>query len=104
MPSKKLVITGGSGFIGTHLTKRLIDSGNYKITIIDLMPPKVSDVEFVQADISDLEKIRPYLTNADVVVHLAAMVGVDNCRNNPEKVRQINSEETKMLIDFCSDN
>ncbi len=104
MPSKKLVITGGSGFIGTHLTKRLIDNGNYKITIIDLMPPKVSDVEFVQADISDLEKIRPYLTNADVVVHLAAMVGVDNCRNNPERVRQINSEETKMLIDFCADN
>ncbi len=101
---KQVVITGGSGFIGTHLTKKLLEIGKYEIVIIDLIPPKVDGVRFVQAEIADLEKIKSYLSGSDVVIHLAAMVGVDNCRNNPEKVRQVNYEDTKNLIDFCAIN
>lgn len=105
MPNKKqVVITGGSGFIGTHLTKKLLEIGDYEVVVIDLMPPKIDRVRFVQSEISDLEKIKSYFSGADVVVHLAAMVGVDNCRNNPEKVKKINYDDTKNLIDFCADN
>ncbi|OGE87879.1 MAG: hypothetical protein A3J07_04185 [Candidatus Doudnabacteria bacterium RIFCSPLOWO2_02_FULL_49_13] len=101
---KRAVITGGSGFIGTHLTRKLLEIGTYDIVIIDLVPPKVDGVQFVHAEIADLEKIKPYLSDSDVVIHLAAMIGVDNCRNNPEKVRQVNYEDTKNLIDFCAAN
>src|SRR3989344_4733261 len=97
---KRAVITGGSGFIGTHLTRKLLEIGTYDIVIIDLVPPKVDGVQFVHAEIADLEKIKPYLSDSDVVIHLAAMIGVDNCRNNPEKVRQVNYEDTKNLIYF----
>jgi UDP-glucose 4-epimerase len=101
---KQVVITGGSGFIGTHLTKKLLETGEYDIVIIDLVPPKIDGVQFVKAEIADLEKIKSYLSGADVVIHLAAMIGVDNCRNNPDKVRKVNSEDTKNLIDFCAKN
>jgi UDP-glucose 4-epimerase len=101
---KKIVITGGSGFIGTHLSKKLLETGEYDLTVIDMFPPKINGVQFIEAEIGDLEKIKPYLSDSDVVIHLAAMIGVDNCRNNPEKVRKVNSEETKKLIDFCANN
>jgi len=103
MKNKKIVITGGSGFIGTHLIKKLLIKGNYDITVIDIFPPRVEGVSFVQSDISDLEKIKPYLIGIDTVVHLAAKIGVDNCRNNPEMVVKVNYRDTVKFIDLCID-
>jgi UDP-glucose 4-epimerase len=101
---KRVIITGGSGFIGTHLVKELLKTGLYDIVIIDLVTPRVDGVQFVKAEIGDLEKIKPYLSGADIVVHLAAMIGVDNCQNNPGMVQKVNLEDTQNLIDYCADN
>ena len=101
MREKKVLITGGSGFIGTHISKKLLSRGGYALTIVDVVPPKVEGVIFVNSVFSDFEKVATALTDTDIVIHLAAMVGVDNCRNNPELVRKINYSDTKKFIDFC---
>lgn len=104
MNKNKILITGGSGFIGTHLVKRLLDSENFDITVVDLMPPRVPGAHFVKSDISDLNTLKPYLKDVDVVVHLAAMIGVDNCDNNPKQVKKTNYSDTKKFIDLCIKN
>lgn len=97
------VVTGGSGFLGRHLVAEL--RRHYlraHITTVDRIPPVVLQGEFVQADIADESFVRPILRKADAVFHLAAMVGVQVCRNRPEEVRRVNLEDTKKLIDWCA--
>lgn len=101
MNRKKVVITGGSGFIGTHLIKRLFKDDAYDITVIDTQVPKVDGVSFVQSDFCDFKKIEPYLIGVDCLIHLAAVLGVDNCNNNPDKVQKTNYCDTKEFIDLC---
>ena len=42
---KKIIITGGSGFLGTQITKQLLALGEYKIVIVDIVPPRVQDTQ-----------------------------------------------------------
>ncbi len=99
MKDKKILIIGGSGFIGTHLTNELLEQGYSNITIYDMYKPKVEDIKYVLGDFSNFELISPLIKDCDVVFLLAAMIGVDNCRNNPDLVRKVNFENTKILID-----
>ncbi|MHB8870907.1 MAG: NAD-dependent epimerase/dehydratase family protein [Candidatus Doudnabacteria bacterium] len=96
-----IVITGGSGFIGSHLVAELLRRGGYDITVIDLVKPKFETINFIEANISELSKFKSSLLKADTVIHLAAMVGVDNCRNRPEMVKKTNYEDTKNFVDLC---
>ncbi len=101
MREKKILITGGSGFIGTHISKKLLSQGGYALTIVDVVPPRVEGVTFINSAFSNLEQVGEALADTDIVIHLAAMVGVDNCRNNPDLVKKINYLDTKKFIDFC---
>ncbi len=98
---EKILITGGSGFIATHLIKYLQTFDKYEITVLDIVPPKTENVKFIQASISDLSKIEPILNDIDYVFNFAAMIGVDNCANNPDAVMQVNYVDTKNLFDLC---
>lgn len=98
---KRVLITGGAGFIGGHLIELLLQDNNYQITVIDQYPPRQSEVKFIKADFHDHETTSKILRDIDIVVHLAAMVGVDKCRLNPEKVYEVNDVHTKEFIDLC---
>ena len=67
---KKVLITGMSGLIGGLLRSRLEEAGGYELTALNRRP--VDGVRTVQADIADLDAIRPAFEGQDVVVHLAA--------------------------------
>ena len=69
---KKVLITGMSGLIGGLLGKHLERVGGYELSALNRRP--VEGVECLQADISDLEAIRPAFAGKDAVVHLAAQV------------------------------
>ena len=69
---KKILITGMSGLIGGILRSHLESLGGYELTALNRRP--VDGVRTVQADIVDLEAIRPAFEGQDVVVHLAAHV------------------------------
>ena len=80
----RVLITGGAGFIGSHLTERLVAVG-HEVRILDSLDPQVhqtkpkylpDDADFVLGDVRDAELVRKCLADVDLLVHLAAAVGV----------------------------
>ena len=79
------LVTGGAGFIGSHLTERLLKDG-HKVAVIDNLSTgsltniesfkEHSGLEFVEGDIRDVELIEPLIERNDTIFHLAAAVGV----------------------------
>ncbi len=102
MRNDTLLITGGAGFLGTHLIQKLIKNGFSKIIVLDKRKPSIEEVEYVYGDFAD-ESIMPHLLKkCGALVHLAAIVGVDNCRDHPELVTQVNLIDTKKLINMST--
>ena len=98
MENKKCIVTGGAGFIGSHITESLLNQGVSKVTIIDNMSTgKIENlkeldhdrIELVCGDITqlDLEKI---FENHDYVFHEAALVSVPESVQKPNKTNKIN--------------
>lgn len=97
---KKVLVTGGAGLVGRHLVPLLVKKG-YQVTVLDQFKYVYPKVKFVQADFSNSSIVTPLLKQCDLVIHLAAMIGVDNCRLNPEKVVEINNKNTKKFFQDC---
>jgi hypothetical protein len=73
--NKRIVITGGSGFLGTEIIRELLARNKYSITVIDIAPPRIEHkhVHFIQHNLLDPfpNKEYPSLKNIDTVIHLA---------------------------------
>ncbi|MGA2682121.1 MAG: SDR family NAD(P)-dependent oxidoreductase [Candidatus Bathyarchaeia archaeon] len=106
MPTKVLV-TGGAGFIGSHLVDRLVNDG-YAVRIIDdLSTGSLTNiqrylswgkVDFVKGDIRDASLVRKSLDDIDTVVHLAALTSVPFSVKNPDLTFEINLTGTLNLL------
>ena len=100
----RILITGGSGFIGSHLAERLTTLG-HAVTTLDLRPgPKNPDIRFMQGDIRDREAMEKAVKGQDAVCHLAAMVGVERCLRHPDEVYDVNYNGVKTLMEVCAVN
>jgi len=105
-----ILLTGGAGYIGSHICNTLVDLG-YNVTTIDnlstgtvdLIPSKV---EHVNCDISDKNAVTSLIkkNNFDVVMHLAAFTRVGESVKYPEKYQENNFEKAKIFIDLCLEN
>lgn len=93
----KIAITGGSGFIGTNLASLL--SKNHIVKILDITKNSNNQNEFFKIDILDLDSLIKYTKNMDVVIHLAASLGVVNTETNPISTLTINSIGTKNVLE-----
>ena len=78
----RVAITGGTGFIGSHVADRMIADG-HTVRVLDAVRPEREDVEFAAVDICDLDGLVRELTGIDAVFHLAAMSNVDVCYEQP---------------------
>lgn len=91
---KKYLITGGAGFIGSHLVDKLISQGQGVIVIDNLSAGKKenlnSKADFYNLDICDFEKIKPLFTGVDSVFHLAAIPRVPVSVNDPVGTSKVN--------------
>ena len=87
----KILVTGGSGFIASHLVNHLLDSG-HKIKILDLKEPHIKhkNLEFVKKSI--LDNIIQDINGCDAVFHFAALLGVDNSDRRPLDTMKVNLE------------
>jgi len=100
MDNKKIIITGGAGFLGKYLVDLFINKGFKNIVVIDKFNTKIDGVNYIQTDFSDEQVVKPILKECDTLIHLAATIGVDNCRNHPDLVKQVNLINTKKLFEW----
>ena len=98
----KIAITGGSGFIGTNLASLL--KKEHDILILDKSQPKIQDVDFIECDLLESEKISSVLENFDIVIHLAAAVGVKLTEENPLHTLNLNIKGTQNILESCKQN
>jgi dTDP-L-rhamnose 4-epimerase len=107
--SQTVLVTGGAGFIGSHLTDELIANG-YKVRILDRLLDQVHETkgrpsylhpkaELIQGDICDSKAVRYACDGVDVVVHLAARVGVGQSMYDIVKYTQTNNLGTAVLLE-----
>ncbi len=98
----RIFLTGGSGFIGSHLTEALIEKG-HEVTIYDINKPRDSKANYVQGDIMDYSLLKSSMKGHGTVCHLAAMVGVVACLSDEKEVYRINHDGVKNIINACKE-
>ena len=100
-------MTGGAGFIGSHLVERLLSDGKCVVAIDDLSTGRPQNVQaalsngrfrFIQTRISECQELAALVSEAESIYHLAAAVGVDLVVNSPIHVLQTNLQETEVLL------
>ena len=107
----KILITGGAGFIGSHLTDSLLNKNNQVYSVDDLSTGNMQNINhlksnssynFVFGDIRNELIMDRLVSKCDVVYHLAAAVGVDLIINDPIRVMDTNIKGTEMLLKLCN--
>jgi nucleoside-diphosphate-sugar epimerase len=92
----KILITGGTGFIGSHITRFYVQQG-FEVRVIDdntrgrndRIADVMSEVDFIEGDIQDYSVVESACKNVDTVVHLAFINGTSNFYNHPDKVLNV---------------
>lgn len=94
---KKILITGGAGFIGSNLTKQLLEKG-YSCTVYDnllrgnkLEKEVLKNIEFIEADVRDYDSLNKAAEGCDVIFHFAAVLGVDIVADKPIETMDVES-------------
>ncbi len=109
----KIVVTGGAGFIGSHLCERLIEMGHELVVLDDLSTGTRSNLkplegspkfEFIQGSILNMELVDSLITKADYVFHLAAAVGVFNIVNHPLDSLMTNIRGTENVLESSANS
>ena len=104
-----ILITGGAGYVGSVLVRKLVSLG-YDVKVIDSLVfgndgisslINEKKIEFFNLDIRETEKISSIIQNIDCVIHLAAIVGEPLCKKIPDAAKQINEFATKNLVNIC---
>ena len=118
---KNILITGGAGFIGSHLVDRLLGEGDWRVTVVDDMndfySPEIKranisghlqqeNYRFVEADIRDDEALAALFaeTRFDVIVHLAARAGVRPSLSEPKLYAETNINGTLNLLELAREH
>src|SRR3954454_21642867 len=111
--SRRILVTGGAGFIGSHLADELLSAG-YQVRAFDNLSPQVHEkserpayldreVELVVGDVRNRDALTRALDNVDAVVHLAAQVGVGQSMYRIEDYTATNVVGTATLLEALID-
>ena len=114
---KKILITGGAGFIGSNLSLRLLEKG-YQVTVLDNLLPQVhgenpeeesplfqnilGKVNFIKGDVTKKSDWQKVLNNQDAIIHLAALTGTGQSMYRINQYNDVNIMGTSNLLQVIS--
>jgi nucleoside-diphosphate-sugar epimerase len=107
--TRRVLVTGGAGYIGSHLTRMLLDRG-YRVRILDRFDYGRSGIdglhhpllEVLDGDICNVRDVSRAVRDVDAVLALAAIVGDPACNLDPEETTDLNYAATKILIETAN--
>ncbi len=113
---KKILVTGGAGFIGYHISNKLSEDSNNEVVIVDnlhrgrmdsLFSTLISkpNVRFVKEDLTDIGALKKTIwEDFDEIYHLAAIIGVKHCMNHPDEVLRVNLISTLNIVQLAKEH
>jgi dTDP-L-rhamnose 4-epimerase len=111
--SKQILITGGAGFVGSHLADGLLEAG-HSVRVLDDLTPQVHpsgppaylspDVELITGDVRDRRMLKSALTGVNVIFHFAATVGVGQSMYEINRYMSVNTLGTAELLQALLDS
>lgn len=111
MESKKILITGGAGFIGSNLASKLIEKG-HQVTVLDNLSEQIhgkkaellknfrDQLNFIQGDVRNAKDWKKALQSQEIVVHLAAETGTGQSMYEVQKYTDVNVNGTAIFLDY----
>src|SRR4051812_38415963 len=97
----RILVTGGSGFIGRHVVCALLDDG-HEVSIVDRVPFTGPGVRVVTGELEDpAVRDRALPDGTDAVIHLAAETSVLGSMEQPALVHRVNVDVTAALLELC---
>lgn len=106
----KILITGGAGFIGSNLAKRLVQDGHQVVVLDSLLRGNKLDketyakIEFLKGDVRDLNLVIQASKNCDLIFHFAAVLGVDIVADNPVETMDVEVIGTRNVVEAATIN
>src|SRR6516225_9365747 len=112
--AERVLVTGGLGYLGSILCEHLLAAG-YHVTALDNLLYGTGQqglyhlcanpaFTFICGDVRDAESMKPALKDADVIVHLAAIVGAAACDHDPQMASSVNLDAARLLDRLRSPN
>lgn len=109
-PKETILVTGGAGYLGSHLSTLLLQN-HYRVRVLDSLLfgddgirhlLKNPDFELIEGDIRHIDDLARSIPGCSTIVHLAAIVGDPACAVNEDVTRTVNSEATKILVELAN--
>ena len=107
----KYLVTGGAGFIGSNITKKLVEEGKDVIVIDNLITGKeknldsvIDNITFLKGDILDKNLLEDITNNVDGVFHQAALASVQDSFSNPKEYHNVNVNGTENILELAKKN
>ena len=107
---EKVLITGGAGYLGSILAELLLGKG-YSVTVMDNLLYKQTSVlhlfkyekfTFIKEDVRNTPRLKAQVAQHDVIIPLAAIVGMPACDNNPKLALEVNYEQIQHIVNVSS--
>lgn len=108
----KVLITGGAGYLGSTLAEHLLDN-DFEVTVFDNLMYKQLSVlhlfkrpsfKFIKGDVRDTEQLQSLVHEHDVIIPLAAIVGMPACRDNPDLAVDVNYRHIAKIVEVLQDD
>ena len=109
---KKVLITGGAGYLGSVLTEVLLKKG-YQVTILDNLTYKQTSVapfsfnknfKFILGDVTNESHLKSLVEQHDIIIPLAAIVGMPACKANPDLTVAVNYKQVRNISRWATRN